>query len=161
MRARCRSQMAAYTIVELVTVLVIVGLLAAVSLPRFFSSNVFTTAGFANEVRAGLRHAQSVAIASGCDVRVSLTISSLTLQRWVGGASCSDHAGTLTTLTRFEGGAFTAAVPSGLSPTPFSLYFDMLGKPWDAGSGTALGSALAIAIGTETVTVNPETGLVQ
>jgi MSHA pilin protein MshC len=161
MSSQRRSRVGAYTIIELVTVLVIVGLLAAVALPRFFSQDVFATAGFANEVRAGLRHAQSVAIASGCDVRVSLSVSSLTLQRWVGGASCSDHSGTLTTLTRFEGGAYTAAVPVGLSPTLFNLYFDTLGKPWDAGSGSALSSALAIAIGTETVTVNPETGLVQ
>lgn len=156
-----RSRQSGYTLVELVTVLVIVGLLALIAVPRFFSNDSFAAAGFANEVRAGLRHAQSVAIASGCDVRVSLSASAFTLQRWVGGTSCSDRSGTPTTLIRFEGGPFTAAVPAGITPTTFTLYFDTLGRPWDAGTGLALSSALSIAIGGDTVIVQPETGLVQ
>ena len=150
-----------FTLVELVTVMVIAGILAAVASPRFFSNDSFKIAGFAGEVRSGLRHAQAVAMASGCDIRVSLGSSDFVLQRWSGGSNCNDHSGSLITLTRPGGGSFTASVPVNVSISTASVYFDSLGKPRDASSGALLGSALSIAIGTDTITVNAETGFVQ
>mgnify|MGYP003343945810 CR=1 FL=1 len=51
-----------FTIVELVTTIVILGIVAAIASPRFFNTSPFETAGFAAEVRAGLRHAQATEI---------------------------------------------------------------------------------------------------
>jgi MSHA pilin protein MshC len=151
-----------FTLIELVTVLVLAGILATIAAPRFFGTSQFAVAGFANEVRAGLRHAQSTAMASGCDIRVELTTSELVLQRWVGGSGCNDHAGILTTLTRpGGGGAFRAAIPDGVPVGTFSVYYDTLGRPRDPGTGARLSADLSLAIGAETVSVTAETGLVQ
>jgi len=52
-------------------------------------------------------------------------------------------------------------VPSGLAVSTSALYFDSLGRPRDDSSGALLSSALTLTVGTDTLTVNAETGLVQ
>lgn len=149
-----------FTLIELVTVLVVSGILAAVTLPRFFSPSAFAAAGFAAEVRAGLSHARTVAFASGCDIRATLTSAAFTLQRWVGGTSCNDHAGTLTTLIRVGGGSYAEPVPANVAITGGALYFDTLGRPYSDATGLLLTATLVLDIGGELARVYPETGLV-
>ena len=159
--ATALRQSRGFTVVELVTSVVILGLIAAIASPRFFTTSPFETAGFAAEVRAGLRHAQATAMASGCDIRVSLGSGGFLLQRWSGGASCNDHAGTLTTMARAGGGSYSRSVPSGVTVSTATLYFDSMGRPRDASSGTLLSSAQTLTVGTETLIVNAETGFIQ
>ena len=116
---------------------------------------------FAGEVAAGLRHAQSLAMASGCDTQGSLTSSTFAVQRWTGGSSCNDHSGALSTVTRPGGGSYSSTVPTGLAVTTGSVYFDTLGRPYNGSTGVLLSSALVLTIGTRQVTIQPETGLVQ
>jgi len=59
-------------LVELVTVLVIMGILAAVAGPRMFSNRVFRERGYADEIASSLRYARRIAIASGCNVQVTV-----------------------------------------------------------------------------------------
>ena len=160
-RARKNVAMRGFTLIELVTVLVVGSILAVVVMPRFFSTSSFAAVGFAAEVRAGLRHAQAVAFASGCDIRASLTATAFTLERWVGGTSCNDHTGTLTTLSRTGGGSYLAAVPANVAITSGALYFDTLGRPYSAATGLALSATLVLGIGSEQASVYPETGLVK
>ncbi len=61
-----------YTLVELVAVLVIIGIVAAVAGPRFFDNAVFTERGYADEIAASLRYARRIAIASDCNVRFTV-----------------------------------------------------------------------------------------
>jgi len=159
--ATALRQSRGFTLVELVTVMVILGVLATIAAPRFFNTSSFQTAGFAAEVRAGLRHAQATAMASGCDVRASLGAGGFELQRWSGAGGCNDHSGTRVTLVRSGGGTYSSAVPSGLAVSTSALYFDSLGRPRDDSSGALLSSALTLTVGTDTLTVNAETGLVQ
>jgi len=159
--ATAPRQSRGFTLVELVTVMVILGVIAAIASPRFFNTSSFESAGFAAEVRADLRHAQATAMASGCDIRVALSSASFVLQRWSGGAGCNDHSGSLATVVRAGGGSYSASVPSGLTVGTAALYFDSLGRPRDATSGVLLGSAVSFTVGTETITVNAETGFVQ
>ena len=61
-----------FTLVELITVLVLIGILAVAALPRFFDQNVFESRGFFDETKAQLRYAQKAAIAKRRTVCVAL-----------------------------------------------------------------------------------------
>lgn len=69
-----------FTLVELILVLVVIGVLAAVVGPRFFDRDVFDKRQQYEEALSALRYAQRRALASGCPVRVQVAegASSLT-----------------------------------------------------------------------------------
>lgn len=52
-----------FTLVELVVLIVIVGVMGAVVVPRFSNVNAFDSSGFSNQLRSNLRYAQKSAIA--------------------------------------------------------------------------------------------------
>jgi MSHA pilin protein MshC len=59
-----------FTIVELIMVIVILGILAAVAAPRFFDRKVFDERFYFEEVLTAARYAQKLAVASGCSIKV-------------------------------------------------------------------------------------------
>lgn len=61
-----------FTLVELILVMTVIGILAAVAGPRFFSREVFDERVYFEGALAAVRYAQKVAVASGCPVRVEL-----------------------------------------------------------------------------------------
>ena len=60
-----------FTIVELVMTIVIMGILAAVVGPRFFTKSNFDERFYFEEVLSTVRYAQKLAVASGCRIQVS------------------------------------------------------------------------------------------
>ena len=61
-----------FTLIELVAVIVILGIVAAVVAPRFFSNAAFSERGYADEIAASLRYARRIAVASACNVRFAV-----------------------------------------------------------------------------------------
>lgn len=65
--------------VELILVMVIAGIIAAVAMPRLVGRNGFDTRGFADELAATVRFAQKLAIAQRRAVFVQITAADATL----------------------------------------------------------------------------------
>ena len=68
-----------FTMVELILVMVIAGIIAAVAMPRVVGRNGFDTRGFADELAATLRFAQKLAVAQRRAVFVQITAAGATL----------------------------------------------------------------------------------
>jgi len=174
---RFAARQRGFTMVELIVVLVLVGILAAVAAGRYFDRRGFDTYAYAEQMRAMLRFAQKAAIARNTPVYVRLEENRISLCHAnpasgcaaaslvanPGGLSGGDDA------TRNQCGSadwYCIGRPPGItwtaSPSPDWLMFDALGRPVLPG-GQAAGLALAIAGGRDsvTITVTQETGYVQ
>ena len=68
-----------FTLIELVTVIVILGILAAVGSAKFFNNATFRDTQYHQQVLSAFRFAQKIAIASQNDVTICLTADSYEL----------------------------------------------------------------------------------
>jgi MSHA pilin protein MshC len=62
-----------FTIVELITVLVVMGVLSAVAIARFFNNDTIQVREFADQAKATIRYGQKLAIAQNRPIYVSAT----------------------------------------------------------------------------------------
>lgn len=140
-----------YTLVELVTVIVIAAILAAIAIPMFTQSQI-DSSWYREEVKAAIRYAQRQAVAQRRCVFVSVSASQVQLH--YGDASCVITGTPLTNIT--TGAAYAVNAPSGVTASatssPFS--FNALGQP-----GPIAG--VTVTVGGAAITVAGETGYVQ
>jgi MSHA pilin protein MshC len=153
--SRSRGAGSGFTLVELTMVLVLVGILAVVAMPRFFDRQVFDERGFFDESLAAVRYAHELALAGGCDVAVRFTAAGYALTRRDGG--CTSGGFTVPVAHPTRGGNFAGSAPSGVAVGSASLYFDLAGRPHDL-AGALLGASTDVGIGGLTLRVEPETG---
>ncbi len=134
-----------FTLTELVLILVLVGILATFAVPRL-NIEGFERQSFARELTIALRHAQRVAIASGCGVDISIQADGYSVS-WAGGDGCP--TGALPHPSR--GGPFAGSGQIGSGTG--TVRFDGLGR-------TASGSAIAVTDG-PTILVEAGSGYVR
>ena len=68
-----------FTLVEMIVTLVVIGILAAVAIPRLVSGDAFSSRSFFDESRSIIRYAQKVAIAQRRQVFVNVTATRVEL----------------------------------------------------------------------------------
>ncbi|MFT3734147.1 MAG: type II secretion system protein [Rhodocyclaceae bacterium] len=144
-----------FTLPELVTVMVVMSLLAAVAMPKFFTRSDFDVFGFKQEIQQSLRFAQKAAVAKRRMVCVAIASNTLTLQyaTTYGAGSCNQNL-----IDPSTGSAYSQAAPSGVSITALSFNFDPLGKPSFSSAQTLNVTAGAL---TQSLIVEAETGYVR
>ncbi len=150
-------EQAGFTLIELVVVLVILGILAAVAAPRFFDGTAFLQRGYYEELAMALKYAQKLAVASGCPVRVTITAGSYQArQQAVQIGSCDLTDTTWPTGVRLADGQILAGTsPGGVMTAPaVTMTFDALGR-------TDLGADQTISVGPFALTVLADSGFVQ
>jgi MSHA pilin protein MshC len=149
-----------FTFLELVLVLTVIGVLAAVAVPRMVDRSAFQTHGGAAEIRTALRYAQKLALAKNRDVCVITNPAGLALRFEdppVAGTVCNQN------VTRVGGNppptppaatTYTVTLPAGIGliASLANFSFDPQGRPNAAVNLTVGGSAL--------ITVEAETGYV-
>ncbi len=145
-----------YTLIELVTVIVILGILAAIAVPRFSDRVVFEERGFYEEVVASLRYGQKIAVGSGCPVQISIDANGYALaQQSVLANRCDpgDVSWAVPVLLP-DGQAAAGTTPTGVTLGPVVTYqFDGLGK-------TDLGTDLTVSIGSSSLIVQAKSGYI-
>ena len=134
-----------FTMTELITVMVIIGIIAAIAVPRFFDRGSFDSRGFYDQTIATLRYAQKAAIAQHRFVCVMITGGN-TLALTQGAANTCGGI-----LTNPAGSSsYSVTAPSGVTVSNVAFYFDALGKPSAAQDITVSGYATHVIVEEET-----------
>jgi MSHA pilin protein MshC len=117
-----------FTLVELVTTLVILGILTAVVAPRLFESpSSFSERGYSDEVASALRYSQRIAIASRCPVRITINAANYAAMQQV---TCNPAGAWTVALRRPDGRTLTGTPPPDvvLVPATTTITFDAEGN---------------------------------
>lgn len=147
-----RRSQRAFTLIELITVIVLLGITTVVMAPRFFNMTSFRERGYADGVAGAMRYAQRIAMASSCNVRFSLTATSYSAAQRSSKATCSSSGSWNREVLLPDGNELTGTAPAGVTVSPAVIEFD--------GAGQLVSAIAPIAVGAFDLAIDPVTGRV-
>jgi len=140
-----------FTLVELVTTIILIGILTAVAVPRFFDNESFSQRGYVDEIASALRIARTVAIASQCEVRVTLTAVNYAADQRSSESNCDALSGPWGTPVLRNDGPLTGSAPRDVTLAPAAIII------FNPDGGTA-SVAPNLIVGPFTISVDPVSG---
>jgi MSHA pilin protein MshC len=150
-----RSSCNGFTLVELITTLVLLGILAVFALPRMAGLNFFQDRAYFDEVVAAVRYAQKRAVASGCETQAQLTAAPAGFGLFQRATDCTTGAFTRPVINPGSGEPFARPAPAGVAVAPAAnITFDAMGR-------ATTGAGVWIAVGGRSLRVVGETGFVE
>lgn len=169
MNRRSSARMAGFTLVELITVMILIGILAVVAIPRMLD-HTFDERGFHDAAKAALQHARHVAVASRHFVCATVTAGTgpagvvalrmdATAPESVAAVNCT-AAIALPSPGRGCAAANEVCAPNGVTLGGSSVIFDPLGRSVTAPNVLAAVVNLTVSNQAD-ITIQPETGYVQ
>jgi MSHA pilin protein MshC len=153
-----------FTLGELVIVLVITGILAAVAIPRLFDKSGFAARGARDYVASALRFAQKSAVAMRRNVCVTVGTTAVTMTyATAAGSSAACSAAVTNPATGLPYSSTVYEQGATVSGT-LSLAFDSLGRPMSGGAPPVLltsSQSVSVSGYPTAITIEPETGYVR
>jgi MSHA pilin protein MshC len=142
-----------FTMVELITVIIIIGILGATVIPKFFDNATYQNRAAADQVRAALKFGQKMAIAERHNVTVNISN--------VAPTNCTDAVNSYVVTCAIS----NTVTLNGATGTTLSVYFDSLGEPVTTATGTTVAPQGSIIVGSltdggATILIEQETGYV-
>jgi MSHA pilin protein MshC len=139
-----------FTLIELVAVLVIMGIVAAVAAPRLLSNAAFNERGYADEIAASLRYARRIAVASACNVRFTVTAAGYSAAQPT--VRCNTAGAWGVAVQSPDRRPLANTTPSGVAVNAAVIEF--------RAAGDLVNPVAPLTVGPYTVTVTSSTGLV-
>ena len=132
-----------FTIVELVMVIVILGILSATALPKFFDENTFSEHAFFDDTLNSVRYTQKLAVATGCSVQISIAANSYSINR---GTTCTSSVYSLDVPHPSSGASDFTGSESGVnvSSTSSPIIFYALGNASTDATITVVGKSISV-----------------
>ena len=155
------SRQSGFTLAELITVMVVLGILSAIALPRMMDNRAFAGAVFRADVVSALRYAQKSAVGHRRLVCATLTATTVTLAI----ATTNPAASCGTSLNSPDGAPYQskdASVQASGYPAGGLLYFQTVGTITSDGAGATIYSGNIAITGQSTpIRIEGATGYVE
>ena len=156
-----QSRTTGFTLIELITILVVLSAVTIFVIPRFFQQSSYDTLAFQQELKTAIRFAHKLSIASGCEVQVAITANSYTLlypdNADANPTTCDPPSafGANQIPHPVQTGSYTGNAPTGVTIVNFgNFFFNTLGSPSNSGT-------ITINPGGRQIVIQPLTGFVQ
>jgi MSHA pilin protein MshC len=150
-----------FSLVELCACLVILGVLAAMGGPRLFDTQPFNERGYVDELAAALRYAQGVAVATSCNVSVTINAAGYSaMQQQLGpGNTCLPTGSYTVAVLRSDGTVLTGAPPTSVNVTGAGTVI-FGSSPFDPTGQVINAPVPTFVVGSFTLTIDPGRGFV-